>query len=341
MVSTNQPLPAPLSQSSPLRIGILGAARITPNAVIRPAGRIPGVQVAAIAARDPERARAFAARHAIGRVHLDYAALIADPEVDVVYNPLPNSLHAAWTIAALQAGKHVLCEKPLAANAEEAMQMAAAAKSTGYVLMEAFHYRYHPLTARLLEIVQSGELGTIRHITATMASPLVRPHDIRYRHDLAGGATMDMGCYTIHLVRTLVGAEPEVVSAEAKLRDPRVDRAMTADLRFADGPTARILCSLWSSTLLRLSATVKGDRGTLHVINPFLPHLFHRLSVRIAGKTRHEHIPGASTYTYQLAAFVDAVRQGTPFPTHPDDAVANMQVVDAVYHAAGLSPRGT
>lgn len=327
--------------SLPLRIGILGAARIVPNALIHPAAKVPGVQVAAIAARDPDRARAFAKRHAIARVHLDYAALVTDPEIDAVYNPLPNSLHAEWTMHALAAGKHVLCEKPLASNAPEAQQMAEAAQTSGCVLMEAFHYRYHPLMARMLEIVSSGELGAVHHIEAHMASPLRRWNDIRYSYDLAGGATMDMGCYTIHLVRTLAGAEPQVVSAQAKLRRPNVDRAMNADLRFADGRTARIVCSLWSSTVLSLQARVQGERGDLHVINPFLPHLFHRLRLRVAGKTHSERVPGESTYTHQLRAFVDAIRTGAPILTDAQDAIANMRVIDAVYRAAGLTVRGT
>jgi predicted dehydrogenase len=325
----------------PLRVGILGAARITPNALIHPARRVAGVQIVAIAARDPARARAFAQRHGIAHVHQDYAALLDDPEVDAVYNPLPNSLHAAWSIRALQAGKHVLCEKPIAANAEEAAQMREAAQPSGGVLMEAFHYRYHPLTARLLAILHSGELGTIRHIEAHMASPLIRQGDIRYRYDLAGGATMDMGCYTIHLLRTLAGAEPEVVAAQAKLRGPNLDRAMVASLRFPTGVTGRIVCSLWSSAVLSIQARVQGDHGDLRVINPFVPHLFHRLTVRANGKTRHEHIAGETTYTHQLRAFVEAVQTGAPFPTGPDDALANMQVIDAVYRAAGLTPRGT
>src|SRR4051794_1959052 len=133
---------------TPLRFGILGAARIAPNAIINPARRIAGAQVVAVAARDPQKAQAFAKRHQIGRVHTSYADLIADPEIDAIYNPLPNSLHAEWSILALQAGKHVLCEKPIASNTSEARQMAAAADRTGKVLMEAFHYRYHPLIAR-------------------------------------------------------------------------------------------------------------------------------------------------------------------------------------------------
>src|SRR5512143_3841429 len=149
---------------TPLRIGILGAARIAPMALVRPARQVPEAAILAVAARDPVRAQKFAHTHGIARVHPSYDALLADPEIDAVYNPLPNSLHCEWTIRALEAGKHVLCEKPLASNAAEAERMAAVAQQTGRVLVEAFHWRYHPLAARMRAILDSGELGTLRHI---------------------------------------------------------------------------------------------------------------------------------------------------------------------------------
>jgi len=257
-----------------------------------------------------------------------------------VYNPLPNSHHCEWTIRALEQGKHVLCEKPLGANAAEAERMAAAARTSGRVLMEAFHWRYHPLAARMREIVDSGELGPVRHIEAHFCVPLIRPGDIRYRLDLAGGATMDLGCYTISVIRFLAAAEPEVVDARARLSSPGVDRAMEADFRFADGRTARMTCSLFSGTLLRVSALVRGDAGRLSVLNPLAPQLFHRLTVQTAGGKRTERLQSEGTYTHQLRAFVAAVCAGTPIPTGPDDAIANMRVIDAVYTRAGLAPRG-
>jgi predicted dehydrogenase len=324
-----------------LRIGTLGAALITPAALIRPARKVPDVEVVGVAARDAKRAHAFARRHSIPHVYDSYAALIDDPTIDAIYNPLPNSLHAEWTIRALEAGKHVLCEKPLANNATEAEQMAQAAATNERVLMEAFHYRYHPLAARLKEIVESGELGTIRHLEAHFCTPSVRPGNIRLRYDLGGGATMDLGCYTIHLLRFLAGAEPEVIRAEARTLAPQIDRWMGADFAFADGRTARMTCSLLSVDLLRLSARVVGDQGELHVLNPILPHLWHRLSVRTEHGTRRERVPGDSTYTHQLRAFVDAVRGAAHPPTGPADAVANMRVIDAVYRQAGLALRGT
>ncbi len=330
-----------MPDSTPLRIGILGAARIAPMALVRPSLQVPEAVVTAVAARDPGRAQAFAAKHGLARALPGYDALIADPEIDAVYNPLPNSLHCEWTIRALEAGKHVLCEKPMASNTAEAERMAEAARKTGRVLMEAFHYRYHPLAARVREIIDSGELGAIRHVEGHMCIPLPFPNDIRYRYDLAGGATMDTGCYAINMVRFLAGAEPEVVRAEARLSSAQVDRYMEADFRFADGRTGRMTCALFSAALLRVSASVRGDAGQLNVFNPVAPHLFHRLRWRTASGTRTERVQGDATYTHQLRAFVAAVRQGTPVPTDPADAIANMRVIDAVYRAAGLTPRGT
>jgi predicted dehydrogenase len=327
--------------TTPLRIGVLGAARITPMALLRPARAVPEVTVAAVAARDPARARAFASRHGIARVHASYDALLADPELDAIYNPLPNSHHAAWSIRALEAGKHVLCEKPLAANAAEGREMAAAAARSGRRLIEAFHWRYHPLAARMKAIVDSGELGAIQHVEAAMSIPLVLPNDIRYRYDLAGGATMDVGCYTISVVRFLAGAEPEVVRAEARLAGPNIDRWMTADLRFADGRSGRITGSLFSTSLIKLQAIVRGARGEMRVFNPFAPHFYHRITVRTADGVRRERVPGQATYTHQLRAFANAVRTGAPTPTDPDDSIANMAVIDAVYDRAGLPRRGT
>ncbi len=310
-------------------------------ALIRPARQVPEAAVVSVAARDRTRAEAFARKHAIPRVADSYAAVLADPEIDAVYNPLPNSLHATWTIRALEAGKHVLCEKPLAANADEAQAMSDAAVRSGRVLVEAFHYRYHPLAARMRAILDSGALGTVRHVETTMCIPLPIPGDIRYQWALAGGAVMDVGCYTINLLRFLAGAEPEVVRAEARLVSPKIDRWMTAEFRFADGCTGRITCSLMSRQLLRLRAVVRGDRGEMRVFNPFAPHFYHRLTVRAAHGVTRERVPGDATYTHQLRAFVDAVRNGTALPTTAQDGVANMRVIDAVYEKAGLPRRGT
>ncbi|BCI89864.1 oxidoreductase [Mycobacterium kansasii] len=279
--------------SRQVRIGILGAARIAPLALVKPAKGNAEVVVAAVAARDASRAQAFAAKHDIARVHDSYDALISDPDLDAVYNPLPNSLHGRWTRAALAAGKHVLCEKPFTANATEAREIAELAANSGRVVMEAFHYRYHPLTLRVEEIIASGELGKLTRVEGNLCFPLPKFSDIRYNYSLAGGATMDAGCYAVHMVRTFGGSTPEVVSAQAKLRDSQIDRAMTAEVRFADGHTGRVRCSMWSTDLMQISARVVGDKGELHVLNPVLPHSYHRLSVRSDDGKRVERFPGA------------------------------------------------
>jgi predicted dehydrogenase len=219
--------------------------------------------------------------------------------------------------------------------------MAQVAAECDRHLVEAFHIRYHPLLVRMKQIVESGELGPIRRIEAHFCIPLRRLRDIRYQYELGGGAMMDTGCYTAHIIRYLAGAEPEVVRAEARLLRPQVDRWMAADLRFADGRTARLTCSLLSLMLLRISAKVVGDQGELHVLNPILPHLYHRLQVKTAQGKRREHFPGDSTYAYQLRAFVQAVQTNQPMPTDAADGVKNMQLIDAIYTQAGLLRRGS
>jgi predicted dehydrogenase len=324
---------------STVRIGVLGAARIAPAALIRPARALDGVQVAAVAARDCNRAASFAAKHGIATVHDSYDALLADTAIDAIYNPLPNGLHGHWTIAALRAGKHVLCEKPFTANADEAESVAAVARASGRVVMEAFHYRYHGLTARMLDILESQELGDIRHLDTWLCFPLPVA-DIRWELNLAGGALMDAGCYAVHLLRTLAGAEPTVRSARAKLKSPEVDRYMKAELDFADGRTATITASMLSARILGIGARVRGSAGTMQVFNPILPQAYHSLTITTAAGRRRERVPRQpSSYLAQLTAFRDAVLHGTPFPTHVDDAVANMRVIDACYRAAGLAPR--
>jgi predicted dehydrogenase len=322
-----------------LRIGVLGAARIVPAALIRPARHVAGVEVTAVAARDRARAAEFAQRHGVPRVADSYADVVADPDLDAVYVPLPNSRHAEWTLAALAAGKHVLCEKPLTANAGEARAVADASRSAGLVVMEAFHYRYHPLIRRALDVVET--LGDIRHVETQLCFPLPRFGDIRYQYDLAGGAMMDAGCYAVHALRTLSRAEPEVVSAHATMRSPQVDRLMVAQYRFPSGATGRTTASMWSRHVLGISARVVAEKGELRILNYIAPQFYHRLTVRTADGTRHERVPGDPTYTYQLRAFADAVLRGGPNLTPADDSVRTMQLIDDVYRAAGLTPRGT
>ncbi|WP_413467067.1 Gfo/Idh/MocA family protein [Mycolicibacterium sp. 120270] len=322
-----------------LRIGVLGAARIAPLALVIPARGNDEVEVAAVAARDMSRAEVFATKHGIPRVHGSYEALIADPELDAVYIPLPNGLHGRWIRAALAGGKHVLCEKPFTANATEARDVAALAENSDLVVMEAFHYRYHPLALRIEQIIGSGELGELTRVEAAFCLPLPKFSDIRYDYSLAGGATMDVGCYAVDMMRAFGGSTPKVVSAQAKLRGVHVDRAMTAELGFAEGHTGSILCSMWSKNLLQMSAKVVGEKGEirLSVRNPLAP--FSRLLVRTPEGKRVERFPKRPSYAYQLDAFAGAVLRAEPVKTTPQEAVENMTVIDEIYRAAGLPVR--
>jgi predicted dehydrogenase len=330
-----------MKSSSPIRIGILGAAAIVSAAITNPARGIHEAQILAIASRDPKRAYAMARKHGIPRVHPTYTALLADQDIDAIYNPLPNSLHAQWTIRALKAGKHVLCEKPFAANAQQAEEMAKVARERGLVLSEAFAYRYHPLTARVKEILASGEIGKALHFDAQFCFLLPSPNNIRFNYDLAGGALMDCGCYPVSLIRYLAQAEPIVKSAEVRLLKPQVDRRMIADFSFADGRTAHMECDMLSPRLFRSSLTVEGSEGKLHVFNPYHPHRFNRLSVQGKKGSYTERAPNENAYALQLRAFIKAIRSGTKLNTDPADAIGNMRVIDAIYEKAGLQKRGT
>lgn len=324
-----------------MRIGVLGAARIAPGALIKPARLVAGVEVGAVAARERRRAEAFAARYGVPAVHDSYADLLADPSLDSVYIPLPNGLHAQWMLAALQAGKHVLCEKPFTANAAQAREVAAAAKSTGLVVMEAFHYRYHPLARRMTEIVRGGELGRVHRVETAMCFPLPLFSDIRYDFSLAGGALMDAGCYAVHALRMLAQADPEVTAARALTmrRDRRIDRAITAQFSLPGQGTGEIRASMWSSTLLRMRARAIGERGMLTVARFTSPQFWSRLTVTVDGRRRRERFGGEATYVHQLRAFAAPVRGEPANLTPPEDSVATMSLIDSIYKQAGLPPR--
>jgi predicted dehydrogenase len=319
-------------------MGVLGTAWITPFSLLSPAAKVPEVSVVAVASRNPAQAQAYAHKHRIPQVIASYDELIARPDIDAVYIPLPNSLHCHWTIKALEAGKHVLCEKPLASNTQEAQQMALIAEQSGRVLMEAVHTRYHPLMTRMMEIVASGDLGKIQHIEISMCFPILDFRNIRYRYDLAGGTTMDED--TIHLLLLLGGANPEVTKVRARLASAQVDRWMTADFRFANGGSARMTCALFSAAILKLAVRVRGELGEMNVLNPFFPHIYHRLKVRTAQGKLLERVAGQSTYFYQLRAFADSVLRDAPLLLPPTASIQAMQVIDAIYKKAGLRMRG-
>jgi predicted dehydrogenase len=324
---------------SDLRIGVLGAARIAPMALIKPAGVVPGVTVAAIAARDRSKAEAFASKHRVATVHSSYGELLADDSIDAIYNPLPNGLHAEWTLKALAAGKHVLCEKPFTSNESQAREVADAAAASGLVVMEAYHYRYHALAERMREIAHDGRLGETREVRTWMWFPLPKFSDIRYNYALGGGTTMDC-CYAVHALRLVGPGEPSVVSALAQLHGSDIDRAMETTYSFPGGATGHSSASMWSHRLFRFSLLVTGTRGQMRVANFIAPQYYNRLAVTIDGQKTVERVRGEASYTAQLRAFVTAVRDGGPVLTPPEDAVVTMRLIDDIYRAAGLPIRG-
>ena len=325
-----------------LRFGTLGAAAITPRALVYPCVDEPGAYISVIAARHRQRAEAFAASHNIARVVDDYQAVVEHEKVDAVYMPLHIPAHHEWTIKALRAGKHVLCEKSMAANASEAAEMAAVAEAEGLVLMDAFHYRYHPVFERALEIVRSGTLGRLERLDAAFHIPVTDPDpgNIRMNYRLGGGVTMDIGCYPISWVRHLLGAEPTDIDAEAIQGPPDVDLMLQTRMRFPDGVLATTSGDMRAEARFRADIIVTGSRGELKVTNPLVPQTGHLIELKTDGVVQTETLDRRPTYGYPLDAFLAAVNDGLPLPTDGKDGAAQMAVIDRCYQAAGMRLRG-
>ncbi|QSE78241.1 Gfo/Idh/MocA family protein [Rhodococcus koreensis] len=323
-----------------LRIGVLGASRIAESAIVRPA-QILGHRLVAVAARDRDRAEAFAQTYGVERVVDSYADLIADPEVDVVYNPLANAFHAEWNLKAIEAGKAVLTEKPFARNAVEAKLVRRAARERGVPIMEGFHYLFHPIIQRMFGLLEDGTLGTLQRVEVVMRMPEPKPDDPRWSLDLAGGTVMDLGCYSLHVHRQLgrfAGGEPTVVAARAIERDPGVDESCDIDLVFPSGATGS---SINSMTWDRFEMTLRlvGDRGEAFAHDYPLQSGDDRITVITDSGAVVERLGTRSTYTYQLDTFARHLADGTAFPIDADDAVTTMELIDSTYRAAGLPLR--
>ncbi|NJN51365.1 MAG: Gfo/Idh/MocA family oxidoreductase [Gammaproteobacteria bacterium] len=323
-----------------VRFGTLGAARITPAALIAPCAQDVRAQVHCVAARDRTRADAFAHKHGVAVVHASYDDVVDDPDVTAVYVPLPITDHHVWTIRALEAGKHVLCEKSFASNAREAQEMADVARATGLVLMDAFHYRYHPVFMRARQIVASGMLGSVRTVEARFDVPIVDAKDIRMIYETGGGVTMDIGCYPISWCRHITGEEPDAVAAQAVEGPPKVDTFLKASFRFPSGIVATASADMREGVKFHASLKVTGDRGEMYVRNPLAPQAGHRIDLDVGGRKTSEELDRRPTYSYQLDAFIDAVEHGAPLLTGAEDAVKQMRVIDRCYAAAGLPLRG-
>lgn len=317
-----------------LRWGILGAARIARRRVI-PAIPRAGEVVQAIASRDPVRADEVAREGGALRAHGSYEALLEDPEVEAIYIPLPNHLHVPWSIRALEAGKHVLVEKPVGLDAHEARALEAVATDhPGLIAMEAFMYRFHPRWQALHRMVADGDLGEVTAVHTHFSYHNVDPANVRNMPGIGGGGLLDIGCYGVSVARWLFGAEPSVEEARVEM-DPAfgVDRHATARLRFARGE-ATVLAATQQE--YRQDVTVTCTAGSVVVPMPFNPPDGEpcRLEVRQGGTTTELEFPPADQYAEMVAAFQSAIRAGGPAPLPLADAVANMAVLDAIRAAA-------
>ena len=324
--------------SEMLRWGIVSIANIGVRKVIPATQKAERCEVVAIASRDGERAAETAAELGIPRAHEGYEALLADPEVDAVYIPLPNSEHAQWTIAAARAGKHVLCEKPLAMTAAEAEEMVRACATEGVLLMEAFMYRLHPSWVSVRELVASGRIGRLRAVQSWFSYFNDDPRNIRNVPELGGGALYDIGCYCINLSRMLFAAEPTAIEASVTRDETGTDVLTSAILAF-DAGVATFTCSTRAEPDQR--AHIYGTEGRISIGIPFNipPDRPTEIVVTAGGDppvspdSETLTFATANQYTIQAERFADAVLDGLPLPIPPEDAIGNLRVIEAIFRA--------
>ena len=311
--------------------GLLSTAQIN-HAVLNPAAASPAADVVAVASRDAARAQAYAQEHGIERAYGSYAELLADPDVEAVYISLPNSMHVEWTLRALEAGKHVLCEKPFDRHAEAVARCFDAADEAGLVLMEAFMYRHHPQTKRLAELLAEGAIGELRLVRAVFDAPMSDPTDFRFDPELGdGGAMMDVGCYCVNGIRLLAG-EPEAVSGEQVLGPSGVDVRFAGWLRFPGDVLATFDCGFLLPHRQRLEAM--GTEGSLLVAAPWEcsdPHVELR---RGDGEPERVDVEDVDRYRAQLENFCAAVRATAKPLLGREDAVGQARALEALYDSA-------
>lgn len=318
--------------AEPLRIGVLGAARIVSLALLDPARERSDVCVTHVAARDPGREADFAAKHGLEAAG-GYQALLDRDDLDLIYIAIPPSGHCEWSIRALEAGKAVLCEKPFARSGSEAEQMVAAAQKSGRPLLEAFHYRFHPIVRRVEALLRDNAIGSVTSARASFCTTLpCAPGDFRWSAAQGGGAIMDLGCYPIHALRTLLGSEPTVSSASARM-EKEVDASASASLLFEGGIVAEMDCAM-SGKERALNLEIIGSTGRLALSNFILPHTGATLTVETAGCTIAEPASTTSTYSAQLDHIVEVLLGNEDPRTGGMDAVANMRVIDAIRELA-------
>jgi predicted dehydrogenase len=310
-----------------LRWGVISTSNIGRVAVNPAIQASSNGDLLAVASRSEERARGFAEKMSIPTYYGSYDALLADESIDAVYIPLPNSMHREWTIKAAQAGKHILCEKPLALDAAECDEMESAAQAQGVKLMEAFMYRFHPQTEKVLELVRSGALGDLRMIRSAFTFRVNKPDNIRLRPDLGGGALMDVGCYCVNLSRTVTGEEPVEVRALARMGPSGVDEQLAGTLRFPSGVIAQFDCALTMER--REEYEIAGTDAYLKVPAAFLPGTADTVIYehRGRGEVIEHRIPGVDEYQLMVEHFADCVLHNLPVRYPPSEASQNMRTI--------------
>jgi predicted dehydrogenase len=336
---------APATAGATYRVGVLGTGSVARQAMLEPAAAVPELRIDAVSSRDAKRGRAYADAHHIPR-SMDYEELIQDPGIDIVYITLPPSLHAEWSIRALQAGKHVLCEKPMSSNAREAAEVAAAARRSGRVFMEAFHFPYHPFSKRVRDMLDTNAIGRLQSVDVVFEIPqrvVASTQNIRRQFALGGGVLMDAGCYGVLALRNLLGGFERVVQAHADTdpHDPQVDMAMQATLEFGGGRRGHLHASFLAHDKAAMSVTAHGETGTLAIQSPFVPQWGAALLMQWPQHTYSEAADRTPDYIFQLRELVRSIHDGAPVLTSADNGIANMSAIDAIYTKAGLKPRGT
>jgi D-xylose 1-dehydrogenase (NADP+, D-xylono-1,5-lactone-forming) len=317
----------------PVTWGILSTAAIN-RLVLQGARKSDRVDVVAVASRDRERAEGFAREHGIERAHGDYEALLEDPAVDAVYIPLPNALHVDWSIRALEAGKHVLCEKPLARHVDEAERAFDVAERTGQLLAEAFMYRHHPQTKRLRQLLDEGAIGRLRAVRAVHSFDIVArggPDDVRLRADLDGGALMDVGCYCVNTMR-LIADEPEHVYGEQVLGSTGVDMDFHATMSFADDVAGQFFVSFAAPRRQEFEAL--GTEGSLRLEAPWRLDLGGAFTLRREDEVVPIEVEEADSYQLELEDLSDAIEGAGEPLLGREDAVGNARTIEALYRSA-------
>jgi xylose dehydrogenase (NAD/NADP) len=314
-----------------LRWGLISTAHIN-RALIPPLRASARNQLVAVASRTSEQAQAFAKEWNIPRAFGSYEAMLADPDIDVVYNSLPNSLHAEWAIKAMQAGKHVLCEKPIAVTVEQVDAMAAAAQNAGVVLAEAFMYRHHLQTLKAQELVESGAIGELRLVHGSFTYNLARPGDVRLDPALDGGSIWDVGCYPISYARAVIGAEPVEVFGWQVIGPTGVDVTFVGQMRFAGNVIARFDSSFRMPD--RAHMQIVGSDGVIDVPDPFKPERDHKILLTRNGQTETFTIPDQMLYLGEVEDMADAVLLGKAPRINLADSRGNVAAIVALLRSA-------